>query len=133
MRTLGTLISTLTFVAACGRLSSAPDVAPARSVQLQLEQTAMVAGSAVRVQFVRAADSRCPLGAVCITAGAAVIDLVLSGGGPSQAVTLQLGQKPVTAVYGGLLFEATALDPFPSSQQPRGAQTLTLRITALSS
>lgn len=131
MRTLGTLISTLTIVAACGRFASAPAVSPGQSVQLQVEQTAIVAGSTVRVQFIRAADSRCPLDAVCITAGAAVIDLVLSGSGPTQAVTLQLGPKPMTATYGGLLLEATALDPFPSLQQPRGAQTLTLRITAL--
>lgn len=131
MRTLGTLISTLTIVAACGRFASAPEVSPGQSVQLQVEQTAVVAGSTVRVQFIRAADSRCPTDAVCITAGAAVIDLVLSGSGPTQAVTLQLGQKPVTATYGGLLLEATALDPFPKLQQPRGAQTLTLRITAL--
>ena len=130
MRTLGTLISTLTIVTACGRFASAPDVAPSQSVQLQVEQAAIVAGSTVRVQFVRAADSRCPLDAVCITAGAAVIDLVLSGSGPTQAVTLRLGQKPMTATYGGLLFEATALDPYPS-REPSLTQTLTLRITAL--
>lgn len=130
MRTLGTLISTLTIVAACGRFASATEVSPGQSVQLQVEQTAIVAGSTVRVQFIRAADSRCPVDAVCITAGAAVIDLMLSGSGPTQAVTLQLGPKPITATYGGLLLEATALDPFPSLRQARDAQTLTLRITA---
>ena len=84
MRTLPRLISTLIILSACGRFGAATDVAPAQSIQLQVEETAGVAGSTVRVQFVRAADSRCPMDAVCITAGAAVIDLVLSGSGPAQ-------------------------------------------------
>ena len=78
MRALSPLISTLILLSACGRFGAATDVAPAQSIQIQVEQTAIVAGSAVRVQFAKAADSRCPLDAVCITAGAAVIDLVLA-------------------------------------------------------
>ena len=132
MRTLRPLISTLIILAACGRFGAAPDVAPGQSIQLQVEQTAIVAGSTGRVQFVRAADSRCPLDAVCITAGAAVIDLLLSGSGPAQVVTLRLGEKPMTATYGGLLFEATALDPYPS-RQPSLTPLLTLRNAAVSS
>ena len=135
MRVLHSLIASVALVAACGHLASAPPaVVAGQSVQLQNGQSAAVAGSTVQVQFVRAADSRCPADAVCITAGEAAIEMVLSGSGPTQTVTLRLrpSKTSVTATYGGLLFEATALDPYPTLQ-PSSTQTLTLRVTALSS
>ena len=126
MRAIPSLIASLAIVTACGRLTTTPST---QAVQLQIGQAAMVAGSSVRVQFVRAADSRCPSDVVCITAGEAVVEIVFSGSGPAQTSTLRLGQKAVTATYGGLVFEATALDPYPS-RQPALAQTVTLRVTA---
>lgn len=129
MRALPSLIASLAMVAACGRLTSTPAT---QAVQLELGQTAVVAGSSVRVQFVRAADSRCPSDVVCITAGEALIEMVFSGSGPTQTTTLRLGQKVVTATYGGLIFEATALNPYPS-RQPSLTQTVTLRVTVISS
>ena len=126
MRTIPLLIASLALVAACGRVTSTPST---QAVQLEIGHSAMVAGSSVRVQFVRAADSRCPSDVVCITAGEAVIEMVFSGSGPAQTSTLRLGLKAVTASYGGLVFEATALDPYPS-RQPALTQVVTLRITA---
>jgi hypothetical protein len=103
-----------------------------RAIPSLIASVAMVAGSSVRVQFVRAADSRCPSDIVCITAGEAVIEMVFSGSGPTQTAAVRIGQKPVTATYGGLVFEATALDPSPS-RQPSLTQSVTIRVTALSS
>ena len=126
MRAIPFLIASLALVAACGRVTSSPSI---QAVQLEIGHAAMVAGSSVRVQFARAADSRCPSDVVCITAGEAVIEMVFSGSGATQTSTLRLGQKPVTATYGGLVFEATALDPYPS-RQPTLTQVVTLRVTA---
>lgn len=113
-------------ILACGRVTSSPST---QAVQLEIGHAAMVAGSSVRLQFVRAADSRCPSDVVCITAGEAVIEMVFSGSGPMQTSMLRLGQKPVTATYGGLVFEATALDPYPNGK-PALTQVVTLRVTA---
>lgn len=134
MRMLRLFLCSLSIAGACGRPASAPlEVAAGQSIQLRTEETASVAGTPVRVQFTRAADSRCPSDVVCITAGEAVIELVFSGSGATEGASLRLGQKPVTATYGGLVFEATALDPYPRSNQPSATQTLTLRVTTASS
>ena len=126
MRAIRFLSASVTMVAACGRVTPSPST---QAVQLEIGHSAVVARSSVRVLFLRAADSRCPSGVVCITAGEAVIEMVFSGSGPTQTATLRLGQKPVTATYGGLVFEATALDPYPS-RQPSLSQVVTLRVTA---
>ncbi|MEP7000803.1 MAG: hypothetical protein ABI969_10015, partial [bacterium] len=89
---------------------------PGQSFQLVEGQYARVSNTTVALQFVGANDSRCPSDVVCIAAGEAVIALAFNGAGADRTDTLKLVTKPNSTTYGGYLFEATDLLPYPKSQ-----------------
>ena len=130
MRACCLLLVLLAPLSGCSRATSAPlDVVPGQSTQLAERQFARVSNSTVLVQFVGANDSRCPSDVVCVWAGEAAIALAFSGTGSERADTLHLGMKPTAVTYGGYLFEATALQPYPRSQGPNTPKQLTLRVS----
>ena len=124
------LVITMSLAAACSRATSAPlDVSPGQSIQLAEGDYAKVSNSTVVLRFVSANDSRCPSDVVCISAGDAVIALTFSGAGAQRTDTLRLVTKPTSTMYGGYVFEATDLQPYPKSQGPASAKILTLRVS----
>ena len=122
-------IASIALLAACSRAASAPaDVKAGQSILLAEGQSATVSNSTVVVRFVSANDSRCPSDVVCVSAGEAVISLSLAGAGASRTDTVRLVKQPGAVTYGGFVFEATDLQPYPKSTGPASAKTLTLRI-----
>ena len=124
------LIASLALLGACARATSAPaDVKAGQSILLSEGQSARVSNSNVVVQFVAANDSRCPSDVVCVSAGEAVIALALSGAGASRTDTVRLVKQPSAVTYGGYVFDALDLQPYPRSQGPVPAKALTLRVS----
>ena len=123
------LMASIALLTACSRATSAPaDVKVGQSIQLAEGQSAMVSNTSVVVQFVSANDSRCPSDVVCVSAGEAVISLSLAGAAASRTDTVRLVKQPRAVTYGGFVFEATDLQPYPKSTGPVSTKTLTLRI-----
>ena len=122
-------IASVALLAACSRATSAPaDVKAGQSVMLAEGQSARVSSSNVVVRFVSANDSRCPSDVVCVSAGEALILLSLAGAGASRTDTVRLVKQPSAVTYGGFVFEALDLQPYPRSTGPVSGKTLTLRI-----
>ena len=122
-------IASISLLAACSRAASAPaDVKAGQSILLAEGQSATVSNSTVVVRFVSANDSRCPSDVVCVSAGEAVISLSLAGAAASRTDTVRLVKQPRAVTYGGFVFEATDLQPYPKSTGPVSTKTLTLRI-----
>ena len=122
-------MASIALLTACSRATSAPaDVKVGQSIQLAEGQSAMVSNTSVVVQFVSANDSRCPSDVVCVSAGEAVISLSLAGAAASRTDTVRLVKQPRAVTYGGFVFEATDLQPYPRSTGPVSTKTLTLRI-----
>ena len=122
-------MASIALLTACSRATSAPaDVKAGQSIQLAEGQSAMVSNTSVVVQFVSANDSRCPSDVVCVSAGEAVISLSLAGAAASRTDTVRLVKQPRAVTYGGFVFEATDLQPYPKSTGPVSTKTLTLRI-----
>ena len=122
-------MASIALLTACSRATSAPaDVKVGQSIQLAEGQSAMVSNTSVVVQFVSANDSRCPSDVVCVSAGEAVISLSLAGAAASRTDTVRLVKQPHVVTYGGFVFEATDLQPYPKSTGPVSTKTLTLRI-----
>ena len=113
----------------CSRPSSAPREAnPGDAIDLVIGESVAVRNTATRVLFVGANDSRCPSDVVCVTAGDAAIVLSFSGNAGARTDTLYLVRQPKTLTYGGFVFEAAGLQPYPKSTGTRTLQTLTLRV-----
>jgi hypothetical protein len=129
MRTSLSIVTLLVLLAACSRATSGPSqVNPGQSIQLAEGEYAQVNDSPVTLQFVRANDSRCPSDVVCVSAGEALITLAFNGAGAEKTDTLRI-VKPKLASYGGYLFEASDLQPYPKSQGQIPGKTLTLRVS----
>jgi hypothetical protein len=123
-------LCTLVLLAACSQATSPRiEARVGESVDLTLGQVARVQNSSVTVRFSGVDDSRCPLEVLCVTAGDAVITLLLSGAGSERWEVVHRVREPKAATYGGYRFEASALAPYPSTNAPGVPKTLTLRIT----
>jgi hypothetical protein len=75
------------------------------------------------VSMIGVSDSRCPAGALCISAGHAAVDLIVRTEdlGP-QALTLTLGAgaRDGEATFGGFQFLLTGLSPYPGLSPDHG-------------
>ena len=76
-------------------------------------------------------DSRCATDVVCVWAGSAEIDLVVSptaGEGPSQRVVLNTGIDPRSGTALGLKFTVVELNPAPVSTRATKDYQVQLRV-----
>lgn len=130
MKTTRLLLGTIALLGACARATSAPIEARVdQTVDLATGEAARVENSVVVVRFGGAADSRCPSDVVCVTAGDAVVTLLMSGAGADRTDVVNLVKEPRSTTYGGFRFEAVGLAPYPKSTAQTTDKTLTLRIT----
>ena len=109
----------LLFVTACDEASPfGPTVPLSQRFPLELGETASVEGTSLRVQFLRVSgDSRCPVDAICIQGGDAIVhvratestaaDYELHTGGPPHAVVTPAGFR----------IELAELQPYPFSSR----------------
>ncbi|HEX8391980.1 MAG TPA: hypothetical protein VF665_06465 [Longimicrobium sp.] len=102
-----------------------------QEVTLTLGQTIVVDGR-VHVTFGRVGDdSRCPANVACVTAGNAVVSLLIQERGErSETLQINTHTEPRSATDEELRFEVVSLEPAPTAgQDPPASYTVRLRIT----
>jgi hypothetical protein len=89
-------------------------------VQLRIGQSGQISAESFAMQFQSVSeDSRCPLGAVCVQAGQATVQLVASRSGvAAQQVALTIPGSLATVSYAGYTVRLTKLEPYPVAGQP---------------
>jgi hypothetical protein len=116
---------------ACDQTSpSAPTVPLDQQFFLKSGELASIAGTAVRVQFVGVInDSRCPLNAICISAGDAWIAIAAVDDQGSSRYELHTDPSRKSATHRDLLIELLDLQPYPDTNRPTDptAYRVTLR------
>src|SRR5262245_1419815 len=89
---------------------------------LKVGRSALV-GDIVTVKFERlVSDSRCPLDALCITAGSALIELQVTIGNDQRTLGLTTDAPGWNALHGGFLFRLVDLQPYPRASVPTPAK-----------
>ncbi|HTX97402.1 MAG TPA: hypothetical protein VME67_22730 [Mycobacterium sp.] len=91
------------------------------AIRLGLRERVALADAPVELELTRINDSRCPIGAFCIWAGEAVLDLevTLDSATPEEIqLTLESGKSELAgATVGSYRIEAKRLDPYPVLHQ----------------
>ena len=80
-------------------------------------------GDIVTVKFDRVvSDSRCPLDVLCITAGSAMIEIVVTIGGDEARLGLTTDPPAWNVIHGGFTFRLVELQPYPRASRPTPAK-----------
>lgn len=110
------------------------EVVPGREFTLNEGRIALVRGPQLSVEFLGVTDDdRCPIEAVCVSAGDATVRLRLSEPGRDpQVVELRTESAPY-ATYGSHGVQLYALDPPRSISEPDPDYRVRLRVLALAS
>lgn len=109
------LLTVLTTVACFSPTS--PDAVVGTPFQLEHGEVASLPGNArLRFDTVRS-DSRCPIDAICITAGDAVIAVTLMRSSGNESHDLHTMPPQSQFSYGNYIVELTELQPYPRSDR----------------
>ena len=116
-RSLLLVLIAIVTVTACSSPTS-PDVVAGAPFDLQVGATATLAdGLRLRFQRVRS-DSRCPLDALCVRPGEAIIDVSLAASNGTLEVREMRTDTPGSLIsYAQHTIQLTALAPYPRSTQ----------------
>lgn len=106
----------IVFASACQNTPTSPSL-PAT---FTLEPGQSARGSTVLVRFMKVvSDSRCPLNAMCVSAGDAVATFRMTAGGLDGEYELALNDASKrTVTHRGFTLEFQALQPYPVAGQP---------------
>jgi len=105
-------------LAACFNSPTGPDANVGTPFELKLGAIASLPDSAkLRFDNVRS-DSRCPIDAVCVRAGEAIIAVTLMRGSGNEAKELQTVPAQSQFSYSKYVVKLTELQPYPRSSQP---------------
>jgi len=121
-------------MAGCARMHSTgpiPGTDELGEITLSVGETRLL-NEDVSVTFGRVGDdSRCPANVQCITAGNAVVTLLIQERGErSEPLQLNSHSNPRSRTEEGMRFEVISLDPLPTAGQgPPSTYTVRLRIT----
>lgn len=130
---MGALLATLM---ACGD-PVGPEVTPDTTVvpastdmTLRMGEEQAVGGSVVKVVFVRVVeDSRCPIDAICVWAGNAVVELgIRAGMGPTFPIQLNSTLEPQAADWNGVRMTFLELHPAPRAATPTRPEDYVVKI-----
>ena len=106
-------------VTACNGNPVGPTVPMGSQFTLAPGQSALVQGTALRVEFLRVSgDSRCPADAVCIQGGDAIVH-VRASAATFADYELHTGNSARAVVtHAGFRIELSQLQPYPFSSRP---------------
>ena len=103
---------------ACFDNPTGPDAAVGQPFVLKLGEIASLPEtSKLRFDNVRA-DSRCPIDAICVRAGEAIIAVTLMRGSGNEAKELQTVPAQSQFSYSKYVVKLTELQPYPRASQP---------------
>lgn len=131
-RFLSTLLCAVVLTVGCGTNPNDPSSLPV-TVTLQVGQTASAGG--LGITFLEVShDWRCPIDAICISAGDAYLQFAVTTSNRTPATQLQLQvEHPQnrTAVFEGYQLTVQSLGPYPSASQPvdKSAYKVTLEVS----
>jgi len=115
----------------CSEAPTSPDVVRGTSFQLQAGETAALP-SGLKFTFVAVrSDSRCPIDAICVSAGDAVVAITVTrSSGSPESRELHTDPRASTLEAEGLTIALTELQPYPRSgrQTPSGDYVATFVI-----
>lgn len=122
---LAVVLSSALCLAACAAVAGEPAAAPAQAslgtpFTLKPGETARIASEQAQVRFERVtADSRCPRGVQCITAGDATVRIhVTLRGQAERALDLQTTPAGEQTTLGNYLVKLADLVPLPRAGEP---------------
>lgn len=119
---------------ACDETSPVGPVVPFdRQFVLAAGEMASIEGTIARVQFESVtSDSRCPIDALCIQAGEAVLTIRVFDDQGSSGYELHTGDpRQKAATHRSLIIEVVELQPYPASSRPTNPSEYraTLKVT----
>ena len=125
-RGLGVLGAILLLAPGCGDATGPGSdaqgavVPAAREITLRMGEEKQVEGSVLWLAFGAVVeDSRCPIDAMCVWAGNAMVELGIHAGmGPTYPVRLNTTLEPRSAVWNGVRLTLLVLQPAPRAAQP---------------
>lgn len=111
---------TLVAVAALAACTNSTPTAPVgREFNIAVGETTAISGTDLTVTFVRVAeDSRCPMGAQCIQAGNAKVELRATLNGSPVTLSLNTMTEPKTGTVTPYRITLTGLTPYPTVENP---------------
>lgn len=95
-------------------------IAAAQEMTLRVGEEKAVPNSVVRLAFgLVVEDSRCPIDAVCVWQGNAMVELgIRAGMGPTQQIRLNTTLEPRSTVWNGIRITLVELQPAPRAAEP---------------
>ena len=127
IRLLGISVALSMLIAMGCSESTAPDsdrqdalIPAAQDMTLRVGEEKPVANSVVRLAFgLVVEDSRCPIDAVCIWQGNAMVELgIRAGMGPTQPLRINTTLEPRSTVWNGIRISLLELQPAPRAAEP---------------
>src|SRR5215510_13679088 len=112
-------LSVLLAAACADTTPTAPTVPIDRQFTLAPAEAVSIAGTSLRVQFLRVTgDSRCPADAVCILGGDAVVRIRAASDGVDAEYELHTGDSSrATVSHAGFRIQLLSLQPYPFSSR----------------
>lgn len=113
------------------RTGPVPGTDERQMVEIPVGETRLLDGEQLAINFARVLeDSRCPTGAQCITAGNAMVGLILhERGEATRMVQLNTHAEPRTVSHEGYVITVVDLQPYPTSGgQPAENHTVRLHV-----
>ena len=133
MRAIVSAAAMIALIVSCAPVETAIVAEPGVQFSLPVGQTAVLNGNGPRITFRQVReDSRCPIDGVCIWAGDAKIELVISRGGTDDTKVISLTAPNNETTSGDLRIRFVGLAPVPksgdaSAQRPYVAQLVVNR------
>lgn len=102
----------------------------AREMTLRVGEEKAVEGSVLRLAFgMVVEDSRCPIDAVCVWQGNAMVELgIRAGMGPTFPIRLNTTLEPRSSVWNGVRITLLELQPAPRAAEPTKSDAYAVRV-----
>lgn len=102
----------------------------AQEMTLRIGEEKAISNSVVRLTFgLVVEDSRCPIDAVCVWQGNAMVELgIRAGMGPTQPIRLNTTLEPRSSVWNGIRVSLVELQPAPRAAEPTKADAYQVKV-----
>jgi hypothetical protein len=112
-------LTLLGFVAIAACAGGAPTAPVGREFVIAAGETTVISGTGLAITFVRVPeDGRCPMGAMCIWAGNAQVELIATQNGTPKTLSLNTTTSPQDGTVAQYDVKLTDLAPIPSIGSP---------------